>query len=196
MGRNADFLAERLANGGMTIGQVRVEPGYSLSHRDDAGRGGVKVFTDPHEAIVLARYDDDGLYRPLKTAPNLAHGWRFELSTVEEVLLTLDFLYPAAIGTALAAESGELQPINLRETLGRQTGMYAVTKKITDEQAEKLIGDFCHTGCLRKILWPISPGIPAPADAQHSEGSAIPLRCAEACNLLVAEARKVVKADV
>ena len=195
MGRNAEFLSECLATGWVTIGQVRVETGYSLSHVDDAGSGGLKVFTDPHEAIVLARYDDGGRYRPLKTAPDLAHGWRFELSTIEEVLLTLDFLYPAAIGTALAAQSGELQPISLRETLGRHTGMYAVTKKITDQQAQTLVGDFCHTGCLRKILWPIPAEVPSPGNDRLAAPAGIPLLCAEACNLLVAEARKVVKAE-
>ncbi len=178
----------------MTIGQVRIEPGYLLTHADDAGRAGLKLFTNPHEAIALARYDDGGRYRPLKTAPNLARGWRFELAAIDAVLLALDFLYPAAVGTALAGQAGELRPVSLRETLGRQTGMYAVTKKITGGQADTLIANFCHTGCLRKILWPISNEAPPPVGAQQAEVSGIPLLCAEACNLLVAEARKEVKA--
>lgn len=191
MSRNADFLADALAAGGVTLGQVRIEPGYTLTHVEEAGRVDLKVFTDPHEAVLLARHDDEGRYRPLKTAPNLPHGWRFELSSIEAVLLTLDFFYPAAVGTALAEQAGGLRPVPLRETLGRQTGMYAVTKKITDGQAAGLIRDFCHTGCLRRILWPIADGVPSPAGAAVFPG--MPLWCAEACNLLVAEARKAVK---
>ncbi len=194
MGRNAEFLVATLTAGGLTIGEVYIEPGFVLTHVDDAGREGLKLYADPHDAIVLTRYDDEGRYRPLKTAPNLAHGWRLELSTIEQVLLTLDFFYPAAVGTARAEQLAELRPVPLRETLDRQTGMYAVTKKITDEQAVKLVGDFCHPGCLRKILWPISPGVPSPVQATPPAQAPVPLLCAEACNLLVAEARKVVKA--
>lgn len=190
-GRNGDFLGELLAAGELTVGQVRVEPGYSLTHVDDAGRADLRIFTDPHEAIALTRYDDAGRYRPLKTAPNLRRGWRFDLGSVAEVLRTLDFIYPAAIGTARAEKAGEVQPVALRETLGRQTGMYAVAKKISDDQAVTLIQDFCHRGCLRRILWTISPSVPSPKDPRLSAG--LSLWCAEACNLLVAEARAVVK---
>jgi sirohydrochlorin cobaltochelatase len=189
--RNVDFLREALAAGGLTVGQIRIEAGYVLTHGDDAGRRDLRVCTDPHEAISLARYDDAGRYRPLKTAPNLRHGWRFDLPSLEAVLLTLDFFYPAAIGTARAESCKEAPGVSLRETLGRQTGMYAVTKKITDDQASGLIRDFCHRGCLRRILWPVSPGVPSPVGPVPSAG--LPLWCVEACNLFVAEARTVVK---
>ncbi len=39
---------------------------------------GLEIFRNPEDAIEIARYDDDGNYRPLKTAPNLRHGWRME----------------------------------------------------------------------------------------------------------------------
>ena len=43
------------------------------------------MFRNAGDAIEIARYDDAGNYRPLKTAPNLRHGWRMELGTMEEL---------------------------------------------------------------------------------------------------------------
>src|SRR4029077_11853007 len=105
-------------------------------HVDDSELSDLADFTDPHDAIEIARYDDAGNYRPLKTAPNLRHGWQLRLKSLEEVTLALDFLYPAALGTALALTRRALTHVDLRETLARQTGMYAITKKITVDQAE------------------------------------------------------------
>lgn len=191
-GGNIEYLTERLASGGFTMGQVRVEPGFELRHADDGGREDLEVYNNPHDAIVIARYDDGGKYRPLKTAPNLAHGWRLELTTVDAVLLALDFLYPAELGTAVWQEAGELRPVSLRETLGRQSGMYAVTRKLSDLQAGELIRNFCFKGCLRRVLWPLQGDGVSPS--RLCEPGNVPLLCAEACNLFVAEARKVVKA--
>lgn len=191
-GRNIEYLTERLASGGFTMGQLRVEPGFEITHADDAGRQDLEIFDNPHDAIAIARYDDAGQYRPLKTAPNLVHGWRLKLTTVDAVLLALDFLYPAELGTAAWQEAAELRPVSLRETLGRQSGMYAVTRKLSDLQAGELIENFCHKGCLRRILWPVDgEGVLGP---QPCDPEIVPLLCTEACNLFVAEARKVVKA--
>ena len=52
--------------------------GYELRHRDDAERSpfALTLYEDPEDAAQIALYDDTGAYRPLKTAPNLRHGWR------------------------------------------------------------------------------------------------------------------------
>ena len=195
-----DFLGGFLSNGPCLIGQIRVTRDCSMSHQEDAGQTELEIFADPHEAVEIARYDDAGNYRPLKTAPNLRHGWRLDLRNLREAALALDFLYPAALGTALAFARGDLQPVDLRVTLARQTGIYAVVKKITDEQVESVIELTCNhkEGCLRHILWSISPGHPSTLSRRGTEvaGSEneIPLFCAEACNLLVAAGRKIVKA--
>jgi sirohydrochlorin cobaltochelatase len=191
-GCNRAYLAERISSGGATMGQVRVEAGYSLTHVDDANRSDLQIFSDPHDALAIGRWDDAGRYRPLKTAPNLAHGWRLTLPTLDVVLLALDFLYPAAVGTAAWQAAGELESTSLRKTLGRQSGMYAVTRKLSGAQAAELIHGFCERGCLRKILWSVE-GEQSPACREAHPPGTIPLLCAEACNLFVAEARKVVK---
>jgi sirohydrochlorin cobaltochelatase len=195
----AEFLGGYLRNGPLRLGEVRIFPDCRLCHLDDSQRSDLENFTDPHDAIEIARYDDAGNYRPLKTAPNLRHGWQLGLKNLEEVTLALDFLYPAALGTALASTRRVLRHVDLRQTLARQTGMYAVTKKISDQQAEATILRTCNHehGCIRHILWSISPGHPAPFTYRRSKvacsNDELPILCAEACNLLVAAARKTVK---
>jgi len=104
--------------------------------------------------------------------------------------------------------------------------MYRVAAKISDEQIDCVVGDFCRSdgGCLRTILWkrdkegavastelppekfdpafdqvraPTRPGSSAftEATADKPIPATVPLLCQEACNLLVAECRKVVKGE-
>ncbi|MFZ4681376.1 MAG: DR2241 family protein [Terrimicrobiaceae bacterium] len=193
----AEYLRVKLEEGSCRIGQIVVSAGFSLNHEEDADREDLVRSNDPHEAIAIARYDDAGKYRPLKTAPNLRHGWRLELRSLSDAVLALDFLYPAALGTAAAQEDGRLDAVDLRRTLDRQTGMYAVVKKMTDAQADEVVGSVCRgqPGCLRRILWPISGERPLASGLADGNGptAGIPLLCAEACNLLVAAGRTVVK---
>ena len=196
-------LADWIAAGGREVGEIRIEPmkrGFGLQHRDDAQRGDLTEFTGAEAACELAHFDDAGKYRPLKTAPNLRHGWRLHLADLAELRRALDYFYPAMAGVWLSHRRGSLAAIPLRDTLARQTGMYAVTKKITDAQAQIMIGGFCRSdgGCLKHILWTIAPGVPVtslPAEKFQPESGAetLPLLCHEACNLLVARAREVVK---
>jgi len=65
-------LADRVS-----IGQIlirKMDRGFVLLHRDDEDRNDLQKFSNPEDAIGLARYDDSENYRPLKTAPNLRHG--------------------------------------------------------------------------------------------------------------------------
>ena len=203
---------------GLLFGQIAVTPlpdgGYELRHRDEAVRpvSELDTRTDPEDAAALALYDDAGAYRPLKTAPNLRRGWRLVLPDAGALRLALDLFYPARLGAWRAFGRGQLATTPLRETLGRQTGMYRITAKITDEQADALVGRFCRSdgGCLRTILWrrdvagtvpstrlPVEKFDPAHDQATGEKGGEefIPLLCQEACNLLVAEARAVVKGE-
>jgi sirohydrochlorin cobaltochelatase len=201
------------------IGQIvvrKVDNGFTLAHRDDEDRDDLQAYRDPAEVIDVAKYDDAGNYRPLKTAPNLRHGWQLELETLEELKCALDYFYPGRLAVFDAWQNGRLRTTSLRETLERQSGMYRVAAKISDAQIDNVVADFCRSdgGCLRTILWKrdrdgaiASTNLPAEkfdpaqdqAAAQSGLGSAIPsmvpLLCQEACNLLVAECRKVVKGE-
>lgn len=199
-GVNHAFLARALATGVAAIGQIRISAAFSLTHMERGFGDDVPVYRDPYDALEIAKYDAAGKYRPLKSAPNLRADWRLELATLDEVLLALDFFYPAAVATARELDEGSLSAVDLRSTLARQTGMYAVVKKLTDEQAGDLIASACNskTGCLRRLLWEISAGQPSALTESCGQirpgAGEIPLLCAEACNLLVAAGRGVVKA--
>ena len=202
------------------VGQIVIwrsaEAGFVLSHRDDKERTDLHVGRDADRAAELARFDDHGNYRPLKTAPNLRHGWRLELASFDELMRALDHFYPARLAVFAAWQKNQLKTTTLRETLARQSGMYRVAAKISDEQIDDVVGGFCRSngGCLRTILWRrdasgslASTKLPTekfdPAYDQAREvrtraspmGTVMPLLCQEACNLLVAECRRAVKME-
>ena len=209
---------------GQILVRKRESAGFVLLHRDDASLDQLQTYRDAEDAIEIAKYDDAGNYRPLKTAPNLRHGWRLELATVEELRRALDYFYPGRLAVFAAWKSGYLKTTALRETLDRQSGMYRVAAKISDPQINDLVADFCRSdsGCLRTILWKrdrngviastklpkekfdpaydqamavsVALGV-SDAPATAAAAATVPLLCQEACNLLVAECRKVVKGE-
>jgi hypothetical protein len=234
-----DFI-EEIFNGlaapfyfGQILITQREGAGFVLLHREDASLDQLQTYQDAENAIEIAKYDDTGNYRPLKTAPNLRRGWRLELGTVEELRHALDYFYPSRLAVFAEWKSGSLKTTALRDTLDRQSGMYRVAAKISDAQINDQVANFCRSdgGCLRTILWKrdrnrviASTKLPKekfnPAwdqavgppsqvgtsrcdvrtaqravPASHSTPATVPLLCQEACNLLVAECRKVVKGE-
>jgi hypothetical protein len=210
------------------LGQILIQKtsdGLVLSHREDEARKDLQTCPNAEEAVEIAKYDDAGDYRPLKTAPNVRHGWRLTLKTLEELKRALDYFYPGRLAVFATWKTGQLRTINLRDTLDRQSGMYRAAAKISDAQIDDVVGDFCRSdgGCLRTILWKrdahgtvSSTKLPnekfdptfdqakaldrsgssalaeATVDKTTQATATVPLLCQEACNLLVAECRKVV----
>jgi 4Fe-4S iron-sulfur cluster binding domain/DR2241 stabilising domain len=217
------LLQECLRSGPINLGELvvrEIEPGrFLIRHwKDDESPRKLVVETAVTAVLEIARYDGQGNYRPLKGAPNLRTGWELRLESVTEVRQAIDYFYPGAFSTWLAFNRGEITPVDLRQTLTRQTGMYRVTQRLTGFQAEDLAGRFCqsHSGCLRTILWTIDGKAPekylprSKFDPQadqlgeqkgelSKDGGAgappcrVPFLCVEACNLFVAESRKIVK---
>ena len=225
------LLQEYLRSGPINLGELvvrEVEPGrFLIRHwKDDESQQKLAVEIGAIAALKVVRYDEQGNYRPLKGAPNLRTGWELRLESVAEVRQAIDYFYPGAFSTWLAFGRGEITPVDLRQTLTRQTGMYRVTQRLTDVEAEDLAGRFCqsHSGCLRTILWTIDGKAPEkylprskfdpqtdqvekcrqehtkggragarPCRLSSSKSYRIPFLCVEACNLFVAEARKIVK---
>lgn len=191
------------------IGQIAIRKlengGFAIFHSEDETHDRLEIFDSAEAAIALSKFDDAGNYRPLKTAPNLRHGWRLELADLTELARAIDYFYPARLSIFCAWKGDRLKTTPLRETLDRQSGMYRIAAKISDEQINETVANFCRSdgGCLRTILWKrdTSGEIPSrklPAD-KYDPGSTteatIPLVCQEACSLLVNECRKVVKGE-
>ena len=204
------------ASGRRRIGQILIEDAnlgaFTLCHRSDEGRANLTIYRNWQDAAEIAKFDNAGTYRPLKTAPNLRRGWCLQLADVRALRLALDLFYPGRLATFFAFERKTLMTTPFRRTLARQSGMYRVAAKISDAEADDLIGRFCRSqggnpGCLRTILWKRDAGGTAPStklpcqkfDPSHDQIGekfpVIPLLCQESCNLLVAEARRVLKSS-
>ncbi len=209
------MLGQWLASGARGLGQVSIlQEGdrFVLCHREDEAARDAEVFQSPNDAAEIARLDDAGQYRPLKTAPNLRHGWRLEIGGLADLRSALEGFYPGRLASLAAWEANRLATTPLRGTLNRQTGMYRAAARISDDEADALVGRFCRSqggepGCLRTILWsrdeskarpslrlPLDKFI-APLDQTGRGENVMPLLCQEACNLLVAAAREVVKSS-
>jgi sirohydrochlorin cobaltochelatase len=205
----SDELATLIREGYNALGELEFtvsSVGYRLYHwADRCSLQVAQVYHTAEDARQIAKYDAFGAYRALKGAPNLPRRWILELANINELKRALDYFYPGAVATWLAYRGGKAQPVCLRQTLNRQTGMYRVTQKLADVQAQALVNEVCgsESGCLRTILWGIefdrSPDfLPKtksdPAFDQTGQNrAALPFLCLEPCNLLVAAARTTVK---
>ncbi|PYL79285.1 MAG: hypothetical protein DMF27_01195 [Verrucomicrobia bacterium] len=212
------LLQALMAENVSRIGQLEIVPsngGFVLCHRDDVGRNDLRN-GEIDDAFEIAKFDEAGNYRPLKTAPNLRRGWKIFARDLLQVEQVIDAIYPGRLAILHAFKSGQLTSTSLRETLNRQSGMYRIAAKISDEQIDGLVGNFCRSngGCLRTILWKrdasgktASSKLPPekfdPAVNQYfstampatAATESLPLLCQEACNLLVAACRDAVKGE-
>lgn len=183
--------------------------GFVVCHRDDENAAHLKSFHRAEDAIEIARFDEAGKYRPLRTAPNLRRGWKLEVLDLGELRRALDYFYPGRLAMLAAKAEHQLVATPLRETLGRQSGMYRIAANISDEQIDDVVARTCRSngGCLRTILWKrdtrgtvpstkLPPPKFDPACDQTGRGEkAIPLLCQEICSLLLNECRKAVKGE-
>ena len=137
----------------------------------------------------LAQFTARGVFRPLKSAPNLQRGWRATARDVETLGAALNQLYPGAVADWFAAQA-PLPPVtSYREFAGRQTGMYRITTRLDDAAAGAVIRACCHKDfCLKRRLWTVD-GLPPDAPAAKSA-----LPCLEPCAILLESARKTARA--
>src|SRR4030095_13135163 len=87
------------------FGQISVRKtsqSFALCHRDDEARDQLEMSRNAGDATETSRYDDDENYRPLKAAPDLRHGWRMELRTMEQLKRELDNFYPGRLSVFVA----------------------------------------------------------------------------------------------
>lgn len=165
---------------------------FSARHRDDEGSAAALEPLDSVRTLrEKAKFDAAGEFRPLKTAPGLRSGWITTTNCPREFLQRLDAIYPGLFATWVAYERGTLSPVPLRDTLGRQTGMYRFAGTITDEMAQRMIGELCAPGCLRCITWSFETE--TETDRIERSSGSVPLLCTEACTFAVSRARELAK---
>lgn len=204
-----DELTRLMKEGYKALGELEFTEspgGYRLYHWADRNSlAGLREYHSVEDAREIAKYDAGRAYRPLKGAPNLPSGWTIELATIDDLKRALDYFYPGAIAAWIAYKSGSAHPVQLRQTLNRQSGMYRITRKLTNEHARDVVRATCDSKshCLRTILWGIETDEPSDflprsksdpkVDQTGQNRSVIPFLCLEACNLLVGKARTALK---
>jgi hypothetical protein len=169
----------------------RAASGYELRHCDDRASAPESLRTVAlHEARALAQYTSMGVFRPLKSAPNLQTGWRIVAANDAELEIALTHLYPGAIADWHAAQAAKPPVTHYREFTNRQSGMYRVTAKLSDAQAAEVVKVTCDKKlCLKRRLW-TTPGL-EPDSA--TEKSLIP--CLEPCAILLEAARQTMRIE-
>jgi hypothetical protein len=183
------------------IGQIRIQAGdrFELRHQLDeaAPSPSLASYSDPFAARALATYTDAGKFRPLKSAPNLRRGWRIAGLDFDGLITALDCFYPAAIVHWHAQQTGQLEATSYRACAARQTGMYRITTKLTDEQAQRVAACCCEDGeCLKQPSWTIDEKTKLElSKPKVIDTNRLPIPCPEPCSLLLSFARKVVRLE-
>lgn len=165
--------------------------GFELRHTADAGAltEDLKVVS-VHDLRALAQFSATGLFRPLKSAPNLRPGWRASAVDESALELALNHLYPGAIADWFAARSTAPPITSYRQFTARQTGMYRITTMLNDRVAGAAVRACCHVDfCLKRRLWSVESLAP---DAPEQK-SAMP--CLEPCAILLEFARKIARLE-
>jgi sirohydrochlorin cobaltochelatase len=169
------------------IGEIVIEAGYELRHRDDAGRTDLRELNSLAEIRELIRLDEAGNFRPLRAAPNLRRGWLYRARGEAALREALDYFYPAEIANAALWREERLAVTPWRETAERQSGRFRIARELGEPAVRDLVAEVCERGCLKRRLWSQAAQEVAPAPNE------IPLLCPEACNYFVGKAREKLK---
>ncbi|WP_335999443.1 DR2241 family protein [Halorientalis halophila] len=197
---------ERLAEGtGREWGQLRLsvegdddgDRRYEVRHVDDvdAPVGDLERHEDPLDARELAKRDDRGRYRPLKTAPTLRDGWVFADLDPGELVSTVDFVYPATVVNWHREREGDLDVDHWTETMGRQSGIYGVIETWNRQEGHEhvnWVAEACcdDSQCLKRREWEYDDE--TDLDVDGGDGA---FPCREPCSLVVSAARQWTKLE-
>lgn len=164
---------------------------YQVRHRADEQLATDKLQLVPREGLrSLASRTQQGAFRPLRSAPDLAQGWRTELKGMAQLEQALNDLYPGSVADWFATQQSTVPVTHYPDFTNRQTGMYRITQKLSDEQAQAVIRATCHSRfCLKQRLWTIQGLEPDP----QGHKSLIP--CLEPCAILLETARKAMRIE-
>ncbi len=161
---------------------------YAVRHRADRAvtPDDLEPYRDPQAARELSRFDDRGQYRPLRSKPTMARGWRFHSLDRTEVVDVIEHCYPASIANWHHECEGDLDVEHWVDTAGRQTGRYADVADLPPE-AVAWAAEACCTDqeCLKRRQWEYDAE--RPLEVQRGDGA---FPCREPCSFLIAAARE------
>ncbi len=160
---------------------------FELRHVDDVARTDLAPIAGPHELSALARRRADGQHRPLRTAADLARGWRLRAPDIPELIEALLELYGPALVDWHLGESGALPTASFMETAERQTGMYAGLTQAEPPAVESGIRRTCDgIPCLRTRLWGVEDTVGGGSASEAEQRSLrLVVPCPRPCPILL-----------
>jgi hypothetical protein len=167
---------------------TRLEHGFELRHVQDTDRPDDALrIVDVCDLRELARFNDAGQFRSLKSAPDLRAGWLCVVAGPEHLDRALSELYPGFLADWHAVEGGFPPVTHFRSFVSRQTGLYRRVADLDDAEAAAVIRACCaREVCLKRRWWTVK-GLPPDA---ASGKSLVP--CLEPCALFLDLARLAV----
>jgi hypothetical protein len=170
---------------------------YEVRHVDDARTDAddLEDHLAVRDARDLATFDDDGNYRPLKTAPSLVDGWRFPELTSADVVAVVEAIYPATIANWHRERQGTLDVDHWQSTMARQSGIYGVVQTWDrgegHEHVDRVARTCCADAeCVKRREWEYDED--TELDADPGDGV---FPCREPCSMVVSAARQWTKLE-
>ena len=177
------------------FGQVAVarrEEQYEVRHGNDADTPAEKLeLLSAKQLRSRLSKDSDGLFRPLRSAPDLPAGWRALASSPKDLWHILNAVYPGALGDWHAFRQRKKNAIHFSEFADRQSGMFRVVARLNGKQAQRVADACCDDRlCLKQRLWSAAENREAKPSANLAEPSLV---CLEPCSLFLELARRSFK---
>jgi sirohydrochlorin cobaltochelatase len=162
-------LRTRLASGDATsMMELSIRPdggGYEVRHVLDAELDAAALAELPDRDALerMARTTAEGRHRPLRTAADLARGWRHRASTIDDLIEALIALYGPAIVHWYMGERGRLPaPSTSCANIPRQSVIHERLARVDAAVVKAGIQRTCDGLCLRSRLWPVDDPPPPP----------------------------------
>jgi len=165
--------------------------GYDVRHTDDTGTPAeeLEAYDDPTKAREIAKFDDEGGYRPMNGETTLPTGWVFPSLDADGLTEVVGHIYPASLENRYLELNDALDVTQWDETSERQTGIYADVEELRGEPLRCATEAFCASRCVKRREWEETEDETIDSE---SEGD---FPCREACSLFVAGAREFVKQE-
>jgi hypothetical protein len=164
---------------------ISTRQGLHIRHEKDLGKDFSELRqVSLSELRTLVQTNPQGAFRPLKSAPDLCSGWRVEMG-IQDLESALNILYPGALADLFRFINGEAatEVTSFRTFTARQTGMYRIASRLTDEEVSPAIEACCDNRVCRKTrLW--DPNGAREATLEFN------IPCLEPCALMLEFARK------
>lgn len=172
---------------GQVVVRARTDGGYSLRHAGDADAGGLTPHEDPRAAREIAKLTEGGEYRPLKSSPNLRRGWEIRAKDAKDLMVAMNYLYPAGVVHWHLHRRGALEVTSYRQNAARQSGIYKRVQRLSDEGVRDAARACCEDAvCLKRTLWDVDEETPLEMERGRGE-----IPCPEPCSIFVSFARRV-----